>query len=55
MPERCALAREDTAFHGIELRQLVFKSHRVLFVVRGGDMHVLHIRHAARRDWTAES
>jgi plasmid stabilization system protein ParE len=29
-PRRCALAREDEYFEG-ELRQLIFKSHRIVF------------------------
>ena len=48
-PHRCALARENDAFPGTELRQLVFKSHRLIFTVRGDEVHVLHIRHVARQ------
>lgn len=50
-PERCALAAENDAFEE-EIRQLLFgKDHgtyRVLFTVRGDEVHVLHFRHTAR-------
>jgi plasmid stabilization system protein ParE len=32
-PGRCELAREYAAFPGVELRQLVIKSHRLIFSV----------------------
>ncbi len=48
MPRRCALARENEFFEE-ELRQLVFKSHRIVFTIRGDTVHVLFIRHVARR------
>ncbi len=47
LPERCPLAAESDAFE-FEIRQLLFKSHRVLFVIQGKAVHVLHVRHAAR-------
>ena len=47
-PARCAYARERDAFPGIELRQLVYKSHRLMFVVLAKEVHVLHVRHVAR-------
>lgn len=50
MPRRCARARENEAFPEIELRQLAFKSHRLIFTIRADEVHVLHIRHAARQD-----
>lgn len=50
MPRRCPSAREHAAFPGVDLRQLVFKSHRLIFVVRAGEVHILHVRHAARAD-----
>ena len=49
MPRRCALARENDAFD-TEIRQLVYQSHRVLFTVERRTVHVLHVRHGARRD-----
>ncbi|HLL48217.1 MAG TPA: type II toxin-antitoxin system RelE/ParE family toxin [Longimicrobiaceae bacterium] len=47
MPERCALAPENDAF-AEEIRQLLYRSHRVLFTVRGAEVHILHIRHVAQ-------
>ena len=48
MPLRCPLARENDAFPGVELRQIIFKSHRLIFTVRQRTVQILHIRHAAR-------
>ena len=45
-PHRCPLAREDEVFTE-ELRQLIYKSHRIIFTIRGQTVHVLHVRHAA--------
>lgn len=50
MPARCAYARENEAFPNVELRQLVFKSHRLIFTIRGDEVHVLHVRQVARAD-----
>ncbi|MFZ4575274.1 MAG: type II toxin-antitoxin system RelE/ParE family toxin [Phycisphaerales bacterium] len=50
MPTSHAYAREHGAFLGVELRQIVFKSHRLIFTIRGEEVHVLHIRHMARAD-----
>ncbi|MCC7142209.1 MAG: type II toxin-antitoxin system RelE/ParE family toxin [Candidatus Eisenbacteria bacterium] len=51
-PERCSLAPENEVFEE-EIRQLLFgKDHgiyRVLFTVRGNEVHILHFRHSARR------
>jgi plasmid stabilization system protein ParE len=47
MPERCALAPENDAF-AEEIRQLLYRSHRVLFTIRGAEVHILHIRHVAQ-------
>lgn len=47
MPDRCAVARESSAFE-LPVRQLLFRSHRVLFVVKGRTVHVLHVRRGAR-------
>lgn len=46
-PERCPLAPEDGTV-GVELRQLLFASHRALFVIEAGVVHVLYVRHSAR-------
>lgn len=50
MPARCGYAREHGSFPGVELRQLVYKSHRLIFVIRAATVHVLHVRHVARAD-----
>ena len=48
-PERCAYARERD-YLDCELRQLVFKSHRIVFNVDKAKsvVYVLHVRHAKR-------
>lgn len=48
MPASHGYAREHGAFPRVELRQVVFKSHRLIFIIRGEEVHVLHIRHVAR-------
>lgn len=48
MPTRCAVARESEAFPGVELRQLIYASHRLIFIVRDRTVHVLHVRHMAQ-------
>lgn len=47
-PERCGMAPESRRFPEV-IRQLLFGNYRVLFLVRGKTVFVLHIRHAARR------
>ena len=49
-PERCAFARERE-YLDEELRQLVFKSHRIVFTVERKEkrVDVLYVRHASRR------
>jgi len=49
MPQRCACARENDKYDE-ELRQLVFRSHRIIFTIKGKTVHVMHIRHAARKE-----
>jgi toxin ParE1/3/4 len=53
MPERCAAATESQ-FVGLLVRQLLYgrrgSVYRALYTIRGREVHVLHIRHAAR-DW----
>lgn len=49
-PRRFALAREASSFPGEDLRQALVHSHRIIFTIRGSTVHVLHIRHAARRN-----
>lgn len=48
MPRRFAPARESDLFPGVDLRQAVVMSHRVVFAVRDDEVHVLHVRHTAR-------
>ncbi|MBC7773368.1 MAG: type II toxin-antitoxin system RelE/ParE family toxin [Pyrinomonadaceae bacterium] len=48
LPERCVLAPESEVF-SLEIRQLLFKSHRVLFVIKKASVHVIHVRHGARQ------
>ena len=49
-PERCAFARERE-YLDEDLRQLVFKSHRIVFRVAKNEkrVYVLYVRHAGRR------
>jgi plasmid stabilization system protein ParE len=46
-PSRCAVAPE-TGFFEREVRQILYHSHRVLFIVQGEDVFVLHVRHVRR-------
>jgi plasmid stabilization system protein ParE len=52
LPRRCGLARESAEFSE-EIRQMLYGrrqwKYRVLFVVRDHVVHVLHVRHGARR------
>lgn len=51
-PRRCGLARENDAFP-FELRRLLYGRHRnyrALFTIRGDQVLVLAIRHAAQDD-----
>lgn len=52
MPVRCAIAPESREFDE-EIRQLLVgrrnSIYRVLFVIRGREVRVLHVRHGARR------
>ena len=51
-PARCPLAPENGHFPE-EIRQLLYGTRRdvfrILFTVRGDEVHVLHIRHGAQR------
>ena len=55
MPERCGLAPEHKQLK-FELRQYIYGKrsgrYRILFVVRGNHVHVLEVRHGARRPLT---
>jgi plasmid stabilization system protein ParE len=43
----CGLAYEDRFFAGT-IRQRLFDSYKILFVIREDRVHVLHIRHQAQ-------
>lgn len=49
-PERCSYARERKYLE-VDLRQLIYKSHRVVFYVdrRKNIVYVLYVRHGKRR------
>lgn len=47
-PERCPLAPEAATF-GQEIHQLLFGVYRILFIIQGDTIYVLHVRHGARR------
>jgi plasmid stabilization system protein ParE len=51
-PRRCPLAPESKEFPE-EIRQMLYGrrtgKYRVLFVIRGQEVRVLHVRHGARR------
>jgi plasmid stabilization system protein ParE len=48
-PDRCAFARERPYLKG-DLRQLIFKSHRIVFKVENDErtVYVLYVRHGKR-------
>jgi plasmid stabilization system protein ParE len=56
-PARCGVAPESAQI-GQEIRQLLYGRrdgvYRALFVIRGREVHVLHIRHGARDTMTSE-
>jgi plasmid stabilization system protein ParE len=47
-PERCGLAPEGHYRDGT-IRQTFYKSYRILFIIQGETVYVVHIRHGARR------
>jgi len=51
-PRRCPLAPETDAF-AVQIRQLLYGRrtgrYRILFTIRGREVHILHVRHGARR------
>lgn len=40
--------RESDAFPEIELRQLIYKSHRLIFTIRNDTVDIIHLRHVSR-------
>jgi plasmid stabilization system protein ParE len=47
-PRRCPRAPEDVAVKE-EIRHLLYGKYRILFTIRDEYVHVLHVRHAARK------
>ncbi len=47
-PGRCAMARESRQT-GADLRQLIYKSHRIVFRIETEIVRVLYVRHVAQR------
>jgi plasmid stabilization system protein ParE len=51
LPERCPLAPENEFFEE-EIRELFYRKepgrYRILFTIRGDEIHVLRVRHGAR-------
>ncbi len=48
VPKALAIAPENEAFED-EIRQLIVGRYRILFIIRGKKVHVLHIRGAFNR------
>ena len=48
MPRRCPVAPESVHFRH-EIRHLLLTPYRVLYTIRQKEVHVLHVRHMARR------
>ncbi len=48
MPHRFGFAREHVLRRKPELRQMPYKSHRVIYAIIGNEVHVLHVRHTAQ-------
>lgn len=47
MPERCAFARENETYPE-EIRQLLYKSHRVVFTIQKDIVYILRVFHVAQ-------
>jgi len=52
-PQRCPLAPENGA-HGLELRQLLSGSYRLIFAIQDDLVVVMRIRHTARAPMTPD-
>src|SRR5437016_3368345 len=56
-PARCGIARESEKA-GEEIRQMLYgrrpRVYRILFIIRGEEVYVLHIRHCARQTMPPE-
>ena len=44
---RCPIAPESPVFQR-EIRHLVYGAYRILFTIKGNEVHILHVRHSAR-------
>ncbi len=53
-PNRHAIAPENEACPGTEIRHRLFGDYRILFTVIGHDVFVLHVRHASRQSATRD-
>ncbi len=49
MPRRFAYARENDTFSELELRQVVYQSHRLIFTIKDEQVIILHVRHIAQQ------
>ena len=47
-PRRCPVAVESESV-GLDVRQLHFGRYRILFIIEGQTVKVVHVRHGARR------
>jgi plasmid stabilization system protein ParE len=48
LPQRCGSAPESRTFDR-EIRQILHGVYRVLFTIKGSEVHVLHVRHGSVR------
>jgi len=48
-PNRCPKAPEATTLNDPRLRQLIFGNYRIIFLVEDDIVHIIHVRHGARR------
>ena len=46
-PARCGFAPEN-GLHGLKIRQRIHGNYRLVFIIQGKDVVVLHVRHASR-------
>ena len=53
MPERCGMIRQNVDL-AEDFRELLYKSHRVIFLVSDKTVRVVHVRHSARDRWKPE-
>ena len=51
LPNSQPPARERQTPEGLKLRQIIYKSYRVIFTVQGNTVGILRFYHTARRNW----